>query len=367
MDQKKRRNKSVSEIKRRPHHEKHTRSKLCGLRTDNLVTYSKNVFIPVTNICRNKCGYCGFKRRVESPEAHLMTEKEVVAILAAGAKAGCTEALFTFGEYPEQNSVYKTWLEDMGFETTVDYVCHLSKISLDMGILPHTNAGILTYEELKKIKPYNASLGLMLETTAPPKRIQAHSESPGKDPKVRLEMIENAGRLKIPFTTGLLIGIGENEQDHVQSLKAIAKLHKKYDHIQEVILQNYSPKPNAIGAEKLRPPTDADMKSVYHKAKSILPKDIEIQMPPNLMKTKILLKMGVRDLGGISPITDDFINPEASWPGIQTIEKEIKNMGLTLKERLPVYPKYVIRKWYGKQTEETVRKLAGEDGYRRLQ
>ncbi|NLI63027.1 MAG: 7,8-didemethyl-8-hydroxy-5-deazariboflavin synthase subunit CofG [Methanosarcinaceae archaeon] len=331
---------------------------------ENIVTYSRNVFLPVTNVCRNDCKYCGFKRSVESTESYLMSESDARKILRDGAKAGCSEAMFALGEYPEENEIFRKKLAETGYETTVDYLCRLCEIAIEEALLPHTNAGILTYEELKKLKPYNASMGLMLETTAPVKRIKAHEFSPGKDPALRLSVLENAGKLKIPFTTGLLIGIGETKKDRIRSLKEIRRIHKKYGNIQEVILQNYTPQSTFSGCSGLKSPSKKEMIEVFKLAKKILPKNIQIQMPPNLIDINTLINMGVRDLGGVSPVTIDHINPESDWPEIASMEAELKSKNMILKERLPIYPEYVFKKMYGKKTESLIKELSDEYGYR---
>ena len=340
------------------------------------ITYSKNVFIPVTNVCRNKCAYCGFRRPPEHKDAFLMTESEVAAILKQGAKSGCTEAMFAFGEMPEQNPEFvKRFGEQLnaaGFETVIEYTAHLCRMALDVGLLPHVNGGVLSFEELKMLAPFNASMGLMLETTAV---IPAHKDCPGKVPAVRLEMIENAGKLKMPFTTGLLIGIGETCADWAVSLNEIKRLHEKYGHIQEIILQNYTPNSGQdasfdgaaplISNLGLMPPTKADMIDLIILAKRILPPDISIQTAPNLMAPTELVQYGVTDLGGISPITIDFINPESEWPKIDELKNLLQSKGYEFKERLPVHPKYVKLGWYGSETAKRIQSLADDDGYRK--
>ncbi|MEZ5336222.1 MAG: 7,8-didemethyl-8-hydroxy-5-deazariboflavin synthase CofG [Methanolobus sp.] len=207
---------------------------------NDFVTFCRNVFVPVTNVCRNKCGYCTFRRDPEDPQAKLMKTDEIIPILEQGKKAGCTEVLFTFGEHAEEVPQYREWLEELGYSSTIDYICELCKIAMDKGLLPHTNAGVLNFTELEKLKPYNASMGLMLESTA---ELEAHEGSPGKVPAQRMKTIRYAGELQIPFTTGLLVGIGETLDDRINSLLAITDLHEELGHIQEVIIQNFVPKP----------------------------------------------------------------------------------------------------------------------------
>lgn len=331
------------------------------------ITYSKNIFIPVTNVCRNKCAYCGFRRPAEHQDAFLMTEEEAAAVLKRGADAGCTEAMFAFGESPEQNPEFNKrfgkQLKDAGFETVIEYTAHLCRLALDFGLLPHVNGGVLSFEELKMLAPLNASMGLMLETTAD---VQAHKDCPGKVPAARLEMIENAGKLKMPFTTGLLIGIGETRNDWVESLQAIQKLHEKYGHIQEIILQNYTPNSGQENIIRdLKPPSKEDMIDLIHLTKNILTPDISIQVAPNLMPPLELIQYGVTDLGGLSPVTIDFINPESDWPEIEELKNLLSSKGYEFKERLPVHPHYVKKGWYGAETEARIKELADVNGYRK--
>jgi len=323
------------------------------------VTYSRNVFIPVTNVCRNRCGYCGFRRDPGDSDARLMSVEDIVPILEDGKKAGCTEALFTFGEYADEVVEYKEWLTELGYSTTVEYVRELCKIAIGIGLLPHTNAGILTKPELEDLKPLNASMGLMLETTA---TLEIHRDCPGKDPALRLGAIRAAGELKIPFTTGILVGIGETVNERIESLQAIAALHQRYGHIQEVIIQNFAPKPGTAMSSHL-PPTREEMTQTVTIARDILPDDVTVQVAPNLIDPYLLIQCGVSDLGGISPTTIDWINPEAEWPGVAQLKKMVRD--ISLRERLPIYPQYVRNKWYSRELTELIRSLADEDGYRK--
>lgn len=323
---------------------------------DKLVTYSKNVFIPVTNMCRNNCGYCGFRRDPGSPEAFIIRPEEAHEMLKKAAGQGCLEALFTYGDSPSDKRFFEG-LRKYGYETLTDYVYDLCLDAIRLGLLPHTNGGVLPYDELKKLKEVNASMGLMLETTA---RLEAHRLSPAKDPETRIKFIEDAGRLRIPFTTGILVGIGETWEDRRRSLEAIRDIHKRYDHIQEVIVQNFVPKLHTRMGN-VKPPSVEDMIRVLRMAREILPEDVELQAPPNLTShLKEFLEAGAGDIGGISPVTEDYINPECRWPTLD----ELKAMGLKLRERLPVYPKYVKRGWYGRQVEPIIKKCSDGDGYR---
>jgi FO synthase subunit 1 len=322
---------------------------------EDIVTYSKNVFIPVTNMCRNNCGYCGFRRDVGSREAFVIRPEIAHDTLKKAAGLGCLEALFTYGDSPSDPGFFNE-LGKYGYETLTDYVYDLCLDAIGMGMLPHTNGGVLPLEELKRLKEVNASMGLMLETTAD---LSAHRLSPLKKPSLRIEFIENAGKLRIPFTTGILVGIGETREDRRRSLEAIRDVHKKYDHIQEVIVQNFVPKPHTRMGGVQAPAVD-DMIRVLRMAREILPDDIELQAPPNLTSRLLdFLKAGAADVGGISPVTEDYINPECRWPTLD----ELRSMGLKLRERLPIYPKYVKKGWYPGLVGPIIKKHADGDGY----
>jgi FO synthase subunit 1 len=325
-----------------------------------VVTYSRNVFIPVTNMCRNHCGYCGFRRRPDDPQSYIIQPSRVEEILKRGAQSGCTEALFTFGERPDENPGYLRRLNAIGYDRTLDYLLDLCNIAIKMGLLPHCNPGVLSYEELALLKPLNASMGLMLETTA---HLQAHEDSPGKVPEKRIESIENAGKLKIPFTTGLLVGIGETRADRMESLRIITELHRQSGHIQEVIIQNFTPKPGTSMSGH-EPPSFEDMLWTVEHAREILPGDVAVQVPPNLISPGMLIKHGASDLGGISPVTIDHINPEHEWPAVEQLEKKV-GKDVILRERLPIYPQYIKQGWYSEDIRSLINQLAGDDGYRK--
>jgi len=324
------------------------------------ITFCRNVFVPVTNICRNECGYCTFRRSPDDPESKLMTREEVIPLLTEGKKAGCTEVLFTFGEYAEEVPGYRELLSETGFSSTLEYVSDLCRTAIDIGLLPHTNAGVLNYTELETLKPLNASMGLMLETTAD---LTAHDNSPGKDPTTRLKTMSYAGELRIPFTTGILVGIGETLDDRINSLQSIAELHEKYGHIQEVIIQNFMPKANTPMAD-CPSPSDEEMMQTVLIASEILPQDVTIQVAPNLTDPYILMQCGACDLGGISPTTIDWINPEANWPDIKKLMQMVR--GTQLRERLPIYPKYIKNGWYSDQLKDLILSLSDEEGYRKV-
>lgn len=325
-----------------------------------MITYSRNVFIPVTNICRNHCGYCGFRCSPDDPQAYIIYPDRAAEILQRGSMTGCTEALFTFGERPEEDDRYSKRLNTLGYDRTLDYLLDLCRMAIKAGLLPHCNPGVLSYEELALLKPFNASMGLMLETTA---LLPVHDNSPGKVPHKRIESIAHAGKLKIPFTTGLLVGIGETRADRVDSLRTIAGLHRQYRHIQEVIIQNFTPKPGTPMAAH-EPPSFEEMLWTVEQAREILPCDVAIQVPPNLISPGVLIEHGASDLGGISPETIDHINPEHTWPDIKELEHQIGS-DTVLHERLPIYPKYILDRWFSEELRPLISQLADGEGYRR--
>jgi FO synthase subunit 1 len=288
-----------------------------------------------------------------------MKPEEIIPILENGVKAGCTEALFTFGEYAEDVPEYREWLKELGYSSTLEYLLFLCETAIEIGILPHTNAGIMTRSELEALKPLNASMGLMLESTA---TLEAHKDCPGKIPERRLDTIREAGKLQIPYTTGLLVGIGEKREDRVESLEAIAGLHREYGHIQEVIIQNFAPKPGTP-MENFPEPAIEEMVDTVLLARQILPQDVAVQVAPNLIDPGTLILKGVTDLGGISPLTIDWINPEAEWPDVKNLQEKLGS--IQLRERLPIYPQYIKKGWYSDRIERLIKKLSDSEGYRR--
>ncbi|MBS7287958.1 MAG: 7,8-didemethyl-8-hydroxy-5-deazariboflavin synthase subunit CofG [Candidatus Freyarchaeota archaeon] len=262
----------------------------------NTITFSKNVFIPLVNLCRNKCAYCGFRKEPWEKDARLLHPKKVKSILVQGKKAGCSEALFTFGEKPEE--VYlsvRHELQKMGYASIIEYLYDMCLEALKLGLLPHSNPGVLTEEEVKALREVNASMGLMLENVS--KRLCGaggpHEHSPGKHPKLRLDTLTYAGKWKVPFTTGLLIGIGETIEETIASLRAIRSIHDKYGHIQEVIIQNFVPKKNTPMSNH-PPPNPEYFSKVVALARTMLPGDVSLQIPPNLNPGYIdsLIRMG---------------------------------------------------------------------------
>ncbi|MDD3111766.1 MAG: 7,8-didemethyl-8-hydroxy-5-deazariboflavin synthase subunit CofG [Methanofollis liminatans] len=314
-----------------------------------VITFSRNVFLPLTTVCTNACSYCCFKTPVR--EGCVMTPAAARLTIEAGVKAGCTEALFTFGERPGEVSGFSDHLAALGYGDILDYCYDLCEYAISAGILPHTNAGVLTYGELDRLKEVNASMGLMLETTAD---VPAHRNSPGKDPAVRIAMMEDAGKLRIPFTTGLLIGIGEMPADREESLQVIAGLHRRYGHIQEVIIQNFCPKEGTeMGGAATVPTTE--FAETITLAREILPPDVAVQIPPNLADAAALIRCGVDDLGGVSPLTIDYVNPEHPWPQIEELKGLVGDA--CLRERLCIYPGFIRKGWYPKGLAALIRRL----------
>ena len=321
-----------------------------------IVTYSKNVFIPLTRNCRNRCDYCGFRR----DEPSLMDENEVRSLLSTAT--GAKEALLTFGERPEEvNPEVAATLKKWGYGSYIEYVEKICKMAVKLGFLPHTNAGVLSKEEMKSLKVFNASMGLMLEQAV---ELECHANSPGKKPEVRIKMIRDAGKLQIPFTTGILVGIGESREDRIYSLEVIADIHENYGHIQEVIVQNFKPKQGTLMAS-FPSPSFEEMLDAVRAARQILPDEVAIQIPPNLVDDIYpFIKAGASDVGGISTVTHDYINPESPWPEIERIEKSLR-VEFILKERLPIYPRFVKLKWYSEAIQPLIEKYSDADGYAR--
>ena len=338
-------------------------SKTVQYRENNLITYSKNIFIPLTEICRNDCGYCNFKKHPDDPDVILLKSKEeVLNDLKEAEKYGCKEALFTFGEDADEEEAVRLKLAEYGYERMVDYVVDICQMTLDeTSLLPHTNGGNYSYEDLKRLKEVNASMGLMLENSSSRlMELPAHNKSPGKDPKIRLETIENAGKLKIPYTTGILIGIGETREEVAESLLAIKDLYDKYGHIQEVIIQNFTPIPG-IEMEEWPEPSFLDMIRTVTAARLLFKDtDVSIQVPPNLNNdtAQVFLLCGADDWGGVSPISPDYVNITSPWPGIDELRKLTEDNGFELIERLCVYDKYVNKEWLNDKLLEKISNLS---------
>ncbi len=344
-----------------------------------LITYSRKVFIPVTNLCRDYCSYCTYREEPSSGNVIMLKPQHVIAVAEEGKRLGCTEALFMSGERPEQRyAEARVWLKSMGFSSTVEYVAYLCSLVLkSVGMLPHTNIGNLTYDEVKMLKECNASIGLMLENASDRLCLKGmpHEHAPSKNPRVRVRSIENAGKARVAFTTGLLIGIGESMQEVIDSLFVIKELHNRYGHIQEVIIQNFNPKADTPMAMHDKPSREY-MLRVVALARLIMP-NMNIQMPPNLNHNHNFthnhnynlnpgfhqfLSAGINDWGGVSPLTIDYVNPEAPWPSIEYMKKVTESKGFTLRARLPVYPEYINDEFISSNVIDIINSIRDEYG-----
>jgi len=308
-------------------------------------TFSPKVFLPLTNICRNRCDYCSFRRSPGEAGAWTMSHAEVIAALDRAAAQGCVEALFCLGDKPEGAfRLYREELGRIGHDSTVEYLHWAAERALERGLLPHTNAGVLSASDMQRLRPVNASLGIMLENVS--ERLcepgMPHHRAPDKRPAVRLRMLREAGELRIPFTTGILIGIGETRRERIESLLAIRALHREHGHIQEVIVQNFTPRPGVAMAEHDEP-ADDEMAHAVAMARLILDADVSVQSPPNLnpTRTALLLAAGINDFGGISPVTPDYINPRHPWPHLEALYAACAQEGFALRPRAPIYDRYV--------------------------
>lgn len=309
------------------------------------VTYSRKVFINLINLCRDTCTYCTYKKEPDEPMLSMLSPAQVLAIAEAGKISKCTEALFVTGERPEQKyGQARAWLNSLGHSSTVEYIREMSELVIEKtGLLPHTNAGSLTKKEMAMLKDTNVSLGAMLETSSV--RLMGngmpHEDAPSKNPKVRIRTLESAGELRIPITTGLLVGIGETPEELIDSLFVIKQLHEKYGHVQEVIMQNFAPKPETGMAQFPRASLDYFLRAVAM-TRIIMPA-MNVQVPPNLNPDIFgrYIDAGINDWGGISPVTIDHVNPEFSWPSIDSVQKVTEGRGRRLRARLPVYPEFL--------------------------
>jgi FO synthase len=311
----------------------------------HVVTYSRKVFIPLTNLCRDQCGYCTFARQPDEPGAGFLNPEQVMAIARRGEQLGCKEALFSLGEKPElRYPQARAMLDALGYATTMDYVIAMcERVLTETSLIPHVNAGTLTRREIQRLKDVCGSAGLMLENVSRRlvQRGMPHHACPDKVPVQRLRTLEMAGAERLATTTGILIGIGETWAERLESLIAIAELHARHGHIQEVIVQNFRAKPGTPMADWQEPGLD-DMLRTLTLARHMLPPDISVQAPPNLTeKFERYLEAGINDWGGISPVTADHINPERAWPAIQEVARRSRAHSLALVERLTVYPRYL--------------------------
>jgi len=333
------------------------------------ITYSRKVFIPLTMLCRDHCHYCTFAKPPAKLDKPFLTPDEVVAIAEAGQRQECKEALFTLGDRPEERyPIARQWLAERGYHSTLDYLRAVSiQVIEETGLLPHLNPGVMTWEDMARLKHVSVSMGLMLETSS--ERLSRmggpHFGSPDKVPDVRLRTIEAAGRLSIPFTTGILVGIGENPRERAASLFAIRELHRKYRHIQEVIVQNFKAKPGTA-MRQAPEPSEEEFLATVAAARVVFGPYVNVQAPPNLSEPHYprLTDAGINDWGGVSPVTIDHVNPEAPWPKLGDLERRTAEKGYTLRERLAIYPEYALKPdpWIAGKMQEPIRKLAGPDG-----
>ncbi|WP_416416394.1 bifunctional FO biosynthesis protein CofGH [Paenarthrobacter aromaticivorans] len=341
----------------------------------NTITYSPKVFIPITRLCRDRCHYCTF---VETPDqaaregrGPYMSPDEIVKVAREGALAGCTEALFTLGDRPEDRwPEAATWLHEHGYDSTLDYVRAMAvRVLEETGLLPHLNPGVMTWEEMGRLKPVSASMGMMLETTS--KRLfrtkgAAHFGSPDKDPELRLRVLEDAGRLSVPFTTGLLVGIGETTEERAETIFALRKVAREYGHIQEVIVQNFRAKPKT--AMHLVPDLGIEeYLAVIAVTRILLGPKMRVQAPPNLVdvdECTRLLAAGVDDWGGVSPVTPDHVNPERPWPSLDVLRQVTQQAGFTLRARLAAQPEYALtgEPWIDPRVSKHVSALMDHEG-----
>jgi FO synthase len=329
-----------------------------------IITYSKKVFIPLTRLCRDRCGYCTFATVPGRLDSLYLSPDEVLEIAREGAKLGCKEALFTLGDRPEARwKQAREWLDAHGYEDTLSYVRAMAiRVLEETGLLPHLNPGVMTAQDFERLKPVAPSMGMMLETTSTrlfETKGAAHFGSPDKDPKVRLRVLEDAGRGNVAFTTGILIGIGETRAERVDAIFALRAVQRKYRGIQEVIVQNFRAKPDT----KMRDTPDAelaDLAATIAVTRLVLGPDARVQAPPNLVgdEYQLMINAGIDDWGGVSPLTPDHVNPERPWPQLDELARLTAAAGFTLRERLTVYPEYVRAPWLDPSVAAHVAALA---------
>ena len=319
----------------------------------NLLTFSKNFTISLSNYCQNQCGYCFYNYKLPKLDSDenviLISNDKIVSLVQKAIQHNCKEALLMSGERPDSFQEVNKELRNRNCADFIQFVIDICTYLLDLNLLPHTNIGVLNYDELKQLKDYNASMGLMLESTSMElfKKGGVHEFSPGKLPEKRIKHIKDAGKLKIPFTTGLLLGIGENFEDIIRDIYLIKEIHDEYGHIQEVIIQNFENK-QGLPYQPKELISIQELLKIAGIAKIIFENEIPVQVPPNLISgfEKDFIDIGINDFGGISPITADYINPEKPWPQIDTLKKICQNQGYILKERLPIYNKFLKKKGF---------------------
>lgn len=327
------------------------------------VTFSKKAFFNIINMCKDTCTYCTYKSEPGEEKLSLMSKQEIKQMLILAKKYRCVEALFVTGERPEQRyQEAKDWLKKNGFKSTAEYLIHASEWALEEGLFPHTNAGNLTMDELRELQKTNVSMGLMLENSSErlSQKGMPHYLAPSKRPKARLEVLENAGKLKIPMTTGILVGIGETSKEVIDSIFEIKKLHEKYGNIQEIILQNFQPKHDTKMSDF--PSAEENYFKIIVALSRIIMPEMNIQIPPNLSPKSYqsFLSVGINDWGGISPLTPDYVNPEFSWPEIKNIDENSKNAGFDLKCRFPIYPEFFS--FISKELRDKISFMEDEEG-----
>lgn len=334
-----------------------------------VATYSRKVFIPLTNMCRDTCGYCTFVKQPGEPGAGYLTPDEVLRIALRGEQLGCKEALFSLGEKPElRYPEAQAMLVHLGYRTTIDYVVAMCELVIaKTSLVPHVNAGTMSKADLARVKEVSGSAGLMLENVSRRlmRRGMPHYACPDKVPLQRLRTLEAAGTVGVPMTTGILIGIGETWAERIESLEAIAQLHTKHGHIQEVIVQNFRAKPMTAMAHH-REPDMTDMLRTLAMARLVLPAEISLQAPPNLNESfERYLDAGINDWGGVSPLTADHINPECAWPAVDELSFRTQHKGFTLVERLTTYPRYLHQRerFLSSGPASALGRLARADGY----
>lgn len=331
---------------------------------ENTVTFSKKAFFNVINLCKDTCSYCTYKAEPGEAKLSLMSKQQTIDLLQLAKKYRCVEALFVTGEQPEKKyEEAREWLKNNGFKSTVEYLIHASELALEQGLFPHTNAGNLSFDEMKQLKKTNVSMGVMLENVSErlSEKGMPHYLAASKRPKARLEILENSGKLRIPMTTGILVGIGETIEEIIDSLFTIKQLNQKYGNVQEIILQNFQPKPDTL--MKNEPSADEQyFKTVVALSRIIMPK-MNIQIPPNLSPKSYqsFLTVGINDWGGISPLTPDFVNPEFSWPEINKVDESSKNAGFNLKCRFPIYPEFFS--FISKELRDKMTVIEDKDGF----
>jgi len=331
---------------------------------ENSVTFSKKAFFNIVNLCKDTCSYCTYKAEPGETKLSLMSKQQIIELLQLAKKYRCVEALFVTGEQPEKKyEEAREWLKNNGFKSTTEYLIHASEIALEQGLFPHTNAGNLDFEDMKELKKTNVSMGVMLENVSErlSEKGMPHYLAVSKRPKARLEILENSGKLGIPMTTGILVGIGETMEEIIDSLFAIKQLNQKYANIQEIILQNFQPKPDTF--MKNEPSADEQyFKTVVALSRIIMPQ-MNIQIPPNLSPKSYqsFLTVGINDWGGISPLTPDFVNPEFSWPEINKVDENSKKAGFNLKCRFPTYPEFFS--FISKELRDKMTIIEDKDGY----